>query len=124
LRLCRQEHAPYHGETAISEDEEESVFGKSTGKERSHIDLGKSNPTQTVFIYPNPAREEVHLTIKGTERSEVVIISAIGGEVMRFTIDGGRTAVLTTSSFLSGVYAARVRRVGTKDVVLPFVIVR
>jgi hypothetical protein len=124
LRLCRQEHAPYHGETAISEDDEEIVFGKRSGSDNTHIDLGISDPMQTIFIYPNPAREEVHLSISGTERSEVIIISALGGEVMRFSIDGGRTSLLTTSSFLSGVYAARVRRVGTKDVVLPFVIVR
>lgn len=124
VRIRSNNYAPYHSETAITDDNEESGYGKGSGKEYSSINLGDSDPTQTVFVYPNPAREEVHLTIKGTERSEVIIVSAIGGEATRFFTDGGKTISVNTSTFPSGMYVVRVKREGMKDAVTPFVILR
>ncbi|MBS1537211.1 MAG: T9SS type A sorting domain-containing protein [Bacteroidetes bacterium] len=124
LRICSQGYSPYHSETAITEIEEETGYGKTSGKDYKHIDLGRTTPSQTVFIYPNPAREEVNLTIKGDKRSEVIIVSAVGGEATRFSAEGGKTVTVNTSTFPSGMYVVRVRRDGIADAVVPFVIVR
>ncbi len=124
VRVSSNNHAPYHPETAITDDNEVSSFSKPSGQEYKQINLGDSNPMQTVFVYPNPARDEVNLLIKGTEKSEVIIVSAIGGEQTRFVAEGGKTAILNTSNFSSGVYVARVRRKGMVDAVVPFVVVR
>ncbi len=124
VQICSYNNAPYRPETAITSDDDEASFGKSADKEHKTIDLGAGDISKSVFIYPNPAREEVNIIIKGTERSEVVIVSAIGGEQTRFVAEGGKTAVLNTSHFASGVYVARVRRKDMVDVVVPFIVVR
>ena len=124
VQICSHNNAPYRPETAITSDDDKASFGKSADKEHKTIDLGAGDISKSVFIYPNPARDEVNIIIKGTERSEVIIVSAIGGEQTRFVVEGGKMAVLNTSDFSSGVYVARVRRKGMVDVVVPFVVVR
>ncbi|MBS1537750.1 MAG: T9SS type A sorting domain-containing protein [Bacteroidetes bacterium] len=124
VRICSHNNTPYHPETAITDDNEEIGLGKSSGKNYKQINLGQTSPSQTIFIYPNPAREEVNLTIKGDKRSEVIIVSAVGGEATRFFTEGGKTVTVNTSTFPSGVYVVRVRRDGIADAVVPFVIVR
>ena len=96
---------------------------KGSGKQQT-VNLGERNNNTILSIYPNPAREEINLTVRGTERFEIIIVSAIGGEQVRFTAEGGKTVTLNTSGFLSGMYVARVRRVGAADAVVPFVVVR
>ncbi|MBI3258244.1 MAG: T9SS type A sorting domain-containing protein [Ignavibacteriae bacterium] len=124
VRICSQNNSLYRPETAITQDGDGTSFGKSSGKEFKQINLGNSDPTQTVFVYPNPARDEVNLIIKGTDKSEVIIVSAIGGEAVRFFTDGGKTVTVNTSTFPSGMYVVRVRRGSASDVVVPFVVFR
>ncbi len=112
----------YRNEILLSEIETITGFEKGNG--RQVVFLGKERGGNAVSVYPNPARDEVNITIKGTERSEVIIVSAIGGEQTRFEAEGEKTAVLNTSNFSSGVYVARVRRKGMVDAVVPFVVVR
>jgi len=123
VRLCNNDYSPYHSETAISYDEE-TGYGKGTSRDYKTVDLGAGSTAQSVFIYPNPAREEINLTIKGTTPSEVLIISAVGGEAARLNVEGGKTVTVNTSTFPSGMYVVRVRRVGLTDAVVPFVVVR
>ena len=122
IRIRSNNYAPYHSETAIT-DNEDGGYGKRTGS-YSVIDLGAVNITKTVFVFPNPARDEINLLIKGTERSEVIIVSALGDEAVRFFAEGGKTVTVNTSTFPSGMYAVRVRRGTASDIVVPFVVFR
>jgi hypothetical protein len=124
VQICSHNKAPYRPETAITDDADEASFGKSADKEHKTIDLGAGDISKSVFIYPNPARDEVNLLIKGTEKSEVRIVSAIGGEAVRFFADGGKTVTVNTSNFPSGMYVVRVRRGTMNDIVVPFVVAR
>lgn len=122
VRLCSNNQSPYYPETAIGD--EESNYGKANTKSYRQINLGNNDPTQTVFIYPNPARDEVNITIKGTERSEIIIVSAVGGEQIRFFTDGSKAVNVNTSLFPSGMYVVRVRRSEVNDIVVPFIVFR
>lgn len=53
----------------------------------------------------------------------MIIVSALGGEQIRFVAEGGKTAVLITSHFAPGVYLVRVRRKGMVEAVVRFIVV-
>ena len=73
------------------------------------LSLKKNNNNESLFLYPNPAKDKIALQLNNSEQNEVTIYNILGKEILHKNYNNGINDFITLSNIEAGTYFVSVK---------------